>query len=65
MSKNTKSIEEKITDLEQQVAWFDGEDFKIEEAIDKYKSAKEIAEAIQKDIDELKNEVKLINRKDE
>jgi exonuclease VII small subunit len=63
MKKNNITIEDKIKQLEEQVAWFDSEDFKIELAIEKYNQAKVLAQDITNDIDEMKNEVNIINEK--
>jgi len=63
MTKNSMTIEDKIKQLEEQVSWFDSDDFKIEQAIEKYNQAKALAQDITKDIDEMKNEVTVINEK--
>ena len=37
MSQENKSISEKMTKLGELVAWFEGEEFELEAALDKYK----------------------------
>lgn len=60
--KPTKSIETKIKDLENLVAWFDSDEFVIEKSIDNYNQAKALAKEIYQDVDQIKNEIKLINQ---
>ena len=58
MSKsNSPSIEEKIVQLEQQVAWFDSEEFVLEEALGRYEVAQKLANEIQQDLATLKNTI--------
>jgi exonuclease VII small subunit len=55
-----KNISEKIEDLKTGVEWFYSDDFKLEEASEKYKAMTELAKEIEKDLAELKNEIKVI-----
>lgn len=61
MMKSNSSIEDKIKQLEDQIEWFDGDDFKIELAIEKYDQAKKLSQDITQDIEAMKNEVTIIN----
>lgn len=63
MSKTDKTIQEKITELNELVAWFDGEDFEIERALDVFKQAEKLAAEIESELNTLKNEVVLIKQK--
>lgn len=56
----TKKLSEKISELEDKVDWFYGEEFKLDEASTKYKEATKLAKEIEKDLGELKNEIKII-----
>lgn len=62
MSKNDnrRTIAEKMAELDKSVEWFYGEDFVIDQALDKYKNASSLAEEISKDLESLKNEVKVL-----
>ena len=62
MSKENKSISEKMKELEEMTDWFSSEEFKLEEAPEKYKKAAELAKEIEKDLDELKNEIEVIEK---
>ena len=55
-----KNISEKIDDLKAGVEWFYSDDFKLEDASEKYKAMTELAKEIEKDLAELKNEIKVI-----
>jgi len=63
MSKENKSIQEKISELSALVAWFDSEDFALETAIDKFKEAETLAETIEKDLNALKNDITIVKQK--
>ena len=56
----TKKLSEKIKDLEGEVDWFYGEEFRLDEAKDKYKEAVKLSEEIEKDLKNLKNEIEVI-----
>ena len=55
-----KTINDKIADLNEKVEWFYGEDFKLDEASEKYKEATKLAKENEKDLENLKNEIKII-----
>lgn len=63
MSQKNKSINEKMQELSELVAWFDGQDFSVEEALDKFKQAESLATEIENDLNSLKNEVNIIKQK--
>ncbi|MBP5674870.1 exodeoxyribonuclease VII small subunit [Candidatus Saccharibacteria bacterium] len=55
-----KKINEKIEELNAKVEWFYGDDFKLEEASERYKEATKLAKEIETDLESLKNEIKVI-----
>ena len=63
MSKNDKTIQEKMNQLSELVAWFEGDEFELEAAIEKYKTAEVLADEIGKDLSELKNEITVLKEK--
>lgn len=63
MSKENKTIQEKTAELSKLVAWFDSEDFTLETALDKFKEAEALAEAIEKDLTALKNDIQIVKQK--
>ena len=63
MSKLNKTIKEKTTELTELVAWFDSDEFSLEEALDKFKAAEVLAEEIEKDLLALKNDIQVVKQK--
>ena len=55
-----KSVSEKIDELKTGVEWFYSDDFKLEDASEKYRALTALAKEIEKDLGELKNEIKVI-----
>jgi exonuclease VII small subunit len=56
-----KSISDKISELKEGVDWFYSEDFKLEDASERYKALTVLAKEIEQDLDNLKNEIKVID----
>ena len=63
MSKNDKTLSQKIADLQEYVAWFEGDDFEVEKSLEKYKQAEKLAEEIQSDLDGFRNDITLVKKK--
>lgn len=63
MSKANKTISEKTTELNELVSWFDGDDFTLELALDKFKEAELLAAAIEKDLTQLQNDIQVVKQK--
>ena len=63
MSKQNKTIQEKMRELDALVAWFDGEEFNLEDAMGVYKKAEALAESIEKELAEYKNEIIVLKKK--
>lgn len=55
------SLNQKIEKLDAEVEWFYSDDFKLEEAVDKYKQATKLAKEIEKDLNDLKNEIEVLS----
>ncbi len=55
------NLNQKIEKLDAEVEWFYSDDFKIEEAVKKYKGAVELAKDIEKDLEDLKNEIEVLS----
>lgn len=56
-----QSLNQKIESLDQKVEWFYSDEFKLEEAVEKYKIATKLAREIEKDLKELKNEINVLS----
>lgn len=57
------SIEKQMSELDGLVAWFEGEDFTLEEAMTHYEQAEVLAKRIEARLAELKNEVNVLKKK--
>lgn len=55
-----KNVSDKITDLKTGVDWFYSDDFRLEEASERYKKLTELAKEIENDLNEMKNEINVI-----
>ena len=60
MEKDDLSLNQKIEKLDNEVEWFYSDSFKLDEAVEKYKQAIELAKGIEKDLSELKNEIEVL-----
>ena len=63
MSKNDKTLSEKIAELQEYVSWFEGEDFEVEKSLDKYRQAEALADGIKKDLEGFRNEISVVKKK--
>lgn len=61
--KNNMSIAEKTTKLSELVAWFDSDDFELEQALDKFSEAEKLAAEIEHDLLALKNNIEVVKAK--
>ena len=57
----TKKISTKIDELKAGVEWFYSDEFELDQAALKYKDLTVLAKDIEKDLAELKNEIKVID----
>ncbi len=60
MTKNNLTIQQKIEQLDQLVAWFDSDEFSLESATEMFKKAEALASEIEQDLTNLKNEVEVV-----
>ena len=54
------SLNQKIEKLDSEVEWFYSDEFKLDTAMEKYKDAIKLAREIEKELDELKNEIEVL-----
>lgn len=62
MQEEKLSLTKKIATLDADVEWFYGEDFSLDEAVDRYKKALTLAKEIETDLKDLKNQISLIEQ---
>lgn len=58
-----KSIQEKTAELKELTAWFDSDDFSLEQALTKFREAEVLASEIEKDLLSLKNDIEVVKQK--
>lgn len=54
------TIEQKVHQLDEQVEWFYGDDFTLDQALTNYEKTTKLANEIEQDLTELKNKVEVI-----
>lgn len=62
MNKSDTTIQQKIDQLDALVAWFDGDDFQLEQASRKLQEAAKLAKSIEQDLNTVSNEVAQVKR---
>jgi len=60
MTEKYKTLNQKIEELDNQVEWFYSDDFKLDQATEKYKKATKLAKEIDVDLKNLKNEIEIL-----
>lgn len=63
MSAKNNTIREKTAKLDDMIAWFDGDDFELEQALAKFTEAEKLAQEIEKDLLGLKNDIIIIKER--
>jgi len=58
-----KTVQDKLSELSELVAWFQSPAFKLEDAFDKFKQSEALAEEIEKDLTKLKNDIQVVKKK--
>lgn len=64
MSKSDKklTLSQKIAELDTQVEWFYGDDFSLDEALEKYQNASKLAQEIEEDLKVLQNKITVLDK---
>jgi len=60
MSKENSTITEKLAKLSELTAWFEGDDFSLEAALEKFAEAEKLAKEIDDDLAGFKNKINLL-----
>ena len=55
-----QGLNQKIAELDAKVEWFYSDEFKLEDATERYKEAVKLAKEIEQDLDKLKNEIEVL-----
>lgn len=59
----SKSVQEKLVELSELVAWFHGPSFGLEDAVAKFTQAEQLAETIEADLTKLKNDIQVVKQR--
>lgn len=59
-AKPQKTISQKIAQLDDMLSWFYGDEFNLDQALEHYQGATKLAEEIESDLAELKNQVEVL-----
>lgn len=60
--QSEQTISEKLATLSELVAWFESDEFSIEQAIEKYKEAEALAKNIEQELAEFKHSISLLKK---
>ena len=63
MTKDSRTIQEKMAALDALVAWFSSDEFILEQAVEKFKEAELLAAEIDSDLAKLKNDITVVKQK--
>ncbi|MBQ2672548.1 exodeoxyribonuclease VII small subunit [Candidatus Saccharibacteria bacterium] len=55
------NLNQKIAELDKKVEWFYSDEFKLEDAVSRYKEAIKLAKNVENDLNELKNEIEILS----
>ena len=61
--QNDESINKKMARLGELVAWFESDEFEIEQAMEKFVAAEKLAKEIEDELGEFKNKITVIKQK--
>jgi exodeoxyribonuclease VII small subunit len=60
--KSEITIAEKLEQLRELVAWFESDEFSIEQALDKFAQAEKLAQTIDEDLSVFKNKITVLKK---
>jgi exodeoxyribonuclease VII small subunit len=60
---NTKTLAEKRQELDELLAWFEGEDFELEQALEKFDIASKIADDITAELETYQNKITVLKQR--
>jgi exodeoxyribonuclease VII small subunit len=61
--KNNTTIKEQLQQLDELISWFESDDFTLEEAVEKFKAAEQLAEDIRRKLSSLKSDITVLGQK--
>lgn len=61
--KDERTIAEKIENFEAIIRWFQGEEFSLEQAMERYQEAEKLSHEIETQLDTLKHDITILKQK--
>lgn len=62
-TQDQPTVNEQITKLDACIAWFDSDEFTLEESFDRYKEAEKLAADIETQLKAMKNEITVLKQR--
>ena len=59
--KNDKTIEQMMAELNERIAWFQGDDFNLDEAEQRFVEARQLAKDITAALDDMQHEITVLS----
>lgn len=63
MSEKTSTIEAKLKELDELLAWFESDDVSVDDALKQYEKAQKLAKDLRQQLKDAKNSVDVIKKK--
>ncbi len=63
MTKNNPTLQENIAALDELLAWFDSDNFSLEDATKRFSEAESLAGVIETQLHELKNDITIVKQR--
>lgn len=63
MSEKNKPISKQLTELDQLIAWFDQEDFDLDEALKKFDEGVKLADEVKERLSTLENKITILKQR--
>lgn len=63
MTKNNPTLQENIAALDELLAWFDSDNFSLEDATKRFSEAESLANVIETQLHELKNDITIVKQR--
>jgi len=58
-----QKINDKLAKIDELIAWFNNDDFDIDEALEKFEELSKLSDEVQKDLDEVDNKINILKQK--
>ncbi len=63
MAKSEQTFGQKLQQLEELLAWFESDEVSVEQAVEKYETARILAKELEDELKQAQNKIEVINKK--